>query len=494
MEYTYDLFDRRIARKVDADGNGLFETTQRFVYDGDDLILAFSGSTNILTNRYLYGPATDEILADEKITTGTAGAVTWSLGDNLGTIRDLVQYNAATGTTTVVNHVRYDTFGQIVGQTNSTYQPFFAYTGREWDPAVGLYFYRARWYDPRAGRFTSEDPLGFAAGDVNLSRYVGNAATLWVDPSGLQPTTSGVSLDPAAYQGMMEAMSRQTGWNGFAPSMWDKAQAAMKAEWDTAKAMVMNPFASLGGCGHAFASGMVSDSLQGMTAQVVDMVTFNYFDLTSGTPKYGHQQAFQQGQWIGWATVIAEELALTYGAAAAIQAGRTAQWALRLSLPRVVQYGYLTADGLIMYGTSLAWVPAGTISGAAIGNALLFGGITVVAMSNGPSPSVHGHHPIPKFLGGDINQSLSKVSPEIHLEFHKWLRHYLREANIPLPVGGPGGSAADWARFMIANLGSQRKALDAVLRASRGIDAKHGLRITLDVWKNLMEGAFTLYP
>jgi RHS repeat-associated protein len=185
-EFTYDVFDRRIARKVDADGNGVFETTQRFAYDGDDLILAFSETTNVLTNRYLYGPATDEILADEKITTGTAGTVTWSLGDNLGTIRDLVQYNAATGTTTVVNHVRYDTFGQIVGQTNTAFQPYFAYTGREWDPAVGLYFYRARWYDPRAGRFTSEDPLGFAAGDVNLSRYVGNGPTLWVDPSGME--------------------------------------------------------------------------------------------------------------------------------------------------------------------------------------------------------------------------------------------------------------------------------------------------------------------
>jgi YD repeat-containing protein len=50
-EFTYDVFDRRIARKVDADGNGVFETTQRFVYDGEDLILAFSGTTNVLT-RY----------------------------------------------------------------------------------------------------------------------------------------------------------------------------------------------------------------------------------------------------------------------------------------------------------------------------------------------------------------------------------------------------------------------------------------------------------
>ena len=109
VEYTYDLFDRRIARQVDADGTAGFETTQRFVYDGEDLILAFSGTTNALTNRYLYGPATDEILADEQLgttSTGTAGIVTWSLDDHLGTIRDLVQYTAATGTTTVVNQVR----------------------------------------------------------------------------------------------------------------------------------------------------------------------------------------------------------------------------------------------------------------------------------------------------------------------------------------------------------------------------------------------------
>jgi hypothetical protein len=50
-EYTYDVFDRRIARRVDADGNGVFETTQRFVYDGEDLILAFTGCQRAPQNR-----------------------------------------------------------------------------------------------------------------------------------------------------------------------------------------------------------------------------------------------------------------------------------------------------------------------------------------------------------------------------------------------------------------------------------------------------------
>jgi RHS repeat-associated protein len=103
----------------------------------------------------------------------------------LGTVRDLVQYNTTTSTTTLVNHIQYDTFGQLTSQTNTSQTPWFGYTGREWDTATGLTYYRARWYDPRAGRFISEDPLSFAAGDVNLNRYVGNGATLWVDPSGM---------------------------------------------------------------------------------------------------------------------------------------------------------------------------------------------------------------------------------------------------------------------------------------------------------------------
>ena len=49
----------------------------------------------------------------------------------------------------------------------------FQYTGRESDPETGLYYYRARYYDPNAGRFLSEDPLGFEAG-INKYVYVEN--------------------------------------------------------------------------------------------------------------------------------------------------------------------------------------------------------------------------------------------------------------------------------------------------------------------------------
>ena len=61
----------------------------------------------------------------------------------------------------------------------------FAYTGREWESAAGLYYYRARFYDAAAGRFISQDLIGFNGGDANLYRYVGNAATQLMDPTGL---------------------------------------------------------------------------------------------------------------------------------------------------------------------------------------------------------------------------------------------------------------------------------------------------------------------
>src|SRR5208283_5277438 len=44
--------------------------------------------------------------------------------------------------------------------------------------------------DPSIGRWTSEDPLGFAAGDTNLYRYVGNGPTDGTDPTGLLPDSS----------------------------------------------------------------------------------------------------------------------------------------------------------------------------------------------------------------------------------------------------------------------------------------------------------------
>jgi len=60
----------------------------------------------------------------------------------------------------------------------------FLFTGREFDAETGLYYYRARYYNPTLGRFLQTDPIGYEGG-MNMFGYCGNNATNSVDPYGL---------------------------------------------------------------------------------------------------------------------------------------------------------------------------------------------------------------------------------------------------------------------------------------------------------------------
>ncbi len=175
VTYTYDVTDRRIATTIDADGDGPeAAATDRFVYDGDHIALQFDDSGD-LTHRYLHGPAIDQVLADEVVGEGFL----WTLSDHLGSIRDLTDSDG-----NLVNHIQYDSFGNIVAQTDAAISTLFGFTGRERDTETGLSYYRARYYDPASGRFLSEDPVGFAADDPNLYRYAANNPVSFVDPQG----------------------------------------------------------------------------------------------------------------------------------------------------------------------------------------------------------------------------------------------------------------------------------------------------------------------
>jgi RHS repeat-associated protein len=77
--------------------------------------------------------------------------------------------------------LKYDGFGNIISETNSAYRGRYAWTGRELDVEDGLQYNHARYYDPATGRWISQDPMGFAAGDSNLYRYVNNRTTAATD-------------------------------------------------------------------------------------------------------------------------------------------------------------------------------------------------------------------------------------------------------------------------------------------------------------------------
>ena len=74
--------------------------------------------------------------------------------------------------------------GQATANATPNIATSYRYTGREYDEETGLYYYRNRWYDPEIGRFISEDPVGFAGGDINLYSYVGNNPLSFIDPYG----------------------------------------------------------------------------------------------------------------------------------------------------------------------------------------------------------------------------------------------------------------------------------------------------------------------
>jgi RHS repeat-associated protein len=173
----YDPFGRRIEKSV----NGVLTN---YFYDQEDILFEYDGSGNP-TNRYMHGPGIDEPLAVEM-----SGNTYYYHADGLGSVMFLTKSNRK-----IEETYSYDSFGRPQGGTIR--QPY-SYTGREWDAEIGLYYYRARYYDPEAGRFISRDPIGFEGGDVNLYGYVGNNAVNLIDPFGLESIIGGDWLGPSS--------------------------------------------------------------------------------------------------------------------------------------------------------------------------------------------------------------------------------------------------------------------------------------------------------
>ena len=194
VDYEYDPYNRLVHRTFDADGAGSGAATDQFwVYDqGINAVLQFDGlSASNLSHRYLWSNSVDELLADEQI----AGSNTlWGLADHLGSLRDIADLNEGTGVTSITNHRILNSFGKLISENNAAVDMLFAFTGKQYDEATALQHNLFRWYDPALGQWLSEDPLGFAAGDENVRRYVGNGVVDSIDPLGLQEPWEDPSL------------------------------------------------------------------------------------------------------------------------------------------------------------------------------------------------------------------------------------------------------------------------------------------------------------
>jgi RHS repeat-associated protein len=206
IHYAYDFGQRWIRKTLDTNADGTIEESRIFVHDNGQIVLDFQttgtgdASSGDLSHRYLWGHHVDQILADETVDTA-AGDVAWTLTDHLNTVRDLAAYDAATDTTTVIKHLTYDAFGNVTSDSAPGIDSLFLFTARPYDPDTGLQNNLNRWYDLSTGRWMSEDPIGFDAGDVNLYRYVENT-TLWsVDPTGYWKRVGNTSIYEAERDG-----------------------------------------------------------------------------------------------------------------------------------------------------------------------------------------------------------------------------------------------------------------------------------------------------
>jgi RHS repeat-associated protein len=141
--------------------------------------LDFEGGA--LARRWLHSARVDEPLAFERYagtTAGGSGAAREVFSDRLGNVLSVA--DPATGV--VSGTAVYDSFG---GRSTTGEAIRHGFTGREHDAESGLIHFRARAYDPATGQFLQRDPIGFAAGDLNLYAYVWNDPYGWTDPSGL---------------------------------------------------------------------------------------------------------------------------------------------------------------------------------------------------------------------------------------------------------------------------------------------------------------------
>ncbi len=140
--YAYDVFGRRIVRRVYATGPNNAQTGYfRMIYAGGEATAeADSGGT--LKLSYVWGLGADDLVAIHDDSTGSHYYVAQ---DELGSVRGISKRDG-----TWQGTLRYRAYGAALDSAGTI--PFrlrYRWIGREFDEESGLYYVRARYYDPQ---------------------------------------------------------------------------------------------------------------------------------------------------------------------------------------------------------------------------------------------------------------------------------------------------------------------------------------------------------
>jgi len=99
--------------------------------------------------------------------------------DQVGTLRAITDTSH-----NIIKEVTYDTYGNILSDTNQNFKIPFGFAGGLYDTDTKLTRFGYRDYDAYTGKWTAKDPIDFSGGDTNLYGYVLGDPVNFIDPTG----------------------------------------------------------------------------------------------------------------------------------------------------------------------------------------------------------------------------------------------------------------------------------------------------------------------